>query len=80
VRKEKDKEIRKEKKEITPSRDEVVTDYNRDDINPAHHPSSVVEKNSVYKVAATQPSLCQWIRHANSSSTQWILTAHAGQV
>jgi len=31
VRKKKDKEIRKEKKEITPSRDEVVTDYNRDD-------------------------------------------------
>jgi len=32
VRKEKDKEIRKEKKEITPSRDKVVPDYNRDDI------------------------------------------------
>jgi len=31
VRKEKDKEIRKEKKEITPSRDKVVPDYNRDD-------------------------------------------------
>ena len=31
VRKEKDKEIRKEKKEITPSRDKVVSDYNRDD-------------------------------------------------
>jgi len=29
--KRKGKEIRKEKKEITPSRDKVVTDYNRDD-------------------------------------------------
>jgi len=27
------KKIKKEKKEITPSRDEVVTDYNRDDRN-----------------------------------------------
>jgi len=31
VRKRKGKEIRKEKKEITPSRDKVVPDYNRDD-------------------------------------------------
>ena len=31
VRKENEKEIGKEKKEITPSRDGVVTDYNRDD-------------------------------------------------
>jgi len=29
--KRKGKEIRKEKKEITPSREKVVTDYNRDD-------------------------------------------------
>ena len=49
-------------------------------IDPVHHPSSVVGKNSTYKVVVVQPSQCRLIRHASLLSMRWMLTVHVGRV